>query len=508
MNCSESSVGYGSSRILSRGLLVTIARLILVAVPPALSFGAAELGSCAESRHVPNIVFILADDLGWSDLACYAADLHETPNLDALAAGGVRFTQAYAMSVCSPTRAAIMTGKHAARLHITIWREGSVERNERAAKAKTRLLPPATVHDLPLQEITIADALRTAGYATLHVGKWHLGDAAHYPETQGFDVNIGGTLWGAPSTFFHPFSGAKTFREFRYVPGLGLGKPGDYLTDRLTDEALRLLDAVGQRPFYLNLCFHNPHTPIEGKPDLVEHYRRKLAPGMHHQNAQYAAMIHSLDENVGRLLRFLDERRLADRTLVVFASDNGGYVNEFGGQRVTDNTPLRSGKGSLYEGGIRVPLIVRWPGVTAKAAVCDEPVVCMDFFRTLTEAAGVSADACGDSGRDGLSLLPVLKDPQAKLNRDALFFHYPHYYPTTTPVSAVRQGDWKLLEYFEDGRLELFNLRDDLSESENRAERHAEKARELQRRLAAWREAVGAQLPEPNPAAARKPPAP
>ncbi len=451
----------------------------------------------------PNIVFILADDLGWSDLACYGADLHETPNLDRLADQGVRFTQAYAMSVCSPTRAAIMTGKHAARLHMTIWREGSVERNERAAKAKTKLLPPATTHDLPLEETTIADALRAAGYVTLHVGKWHLGDAAHYPETQGFDVNVGGTHWGAPTTFFHPFSGSKTFREFRYVPGLGLGKPGDYLTDRLTDEALKLLDSVGQRPFYLNLCLHNPHTPIEGKPDRVEHFRQKLTPGLRHQNAEYAAMVHTLDENVGRVLRYLDERRLAERTLVVFASDNGGYVNQFAGQRVTDNTPLRSGKGSLYEGGIRVPLVVRWPGVTPKGAVCDEPVVCMDFFRTLTMAAGVLPDSYGDSGCDGLSLLPVLKDPRAKLDRDALFFHYPHYYPTTTPVSAVRQGDWKLLEYFEDGRVELFNVRADLSETENLAETQPEKAQELRRRLAAWREAVGAQLPEQNPAAGR-----
>jgi len=460
-------------------------------------------GADQGTQQRPNIVFILADDLGWSDLACYGADLHETPNLDRLAAHGVRFTQAYAMSVCSPTRAAVMTGKHAARLHMTVWREGSVERNERAAKAKTKLLPPATTHDLPLEETTIADALRAAGYVTLHVGKWHLGDAAHYPETQGFDVNIGGTHWGAPNTFFHPFSGAKTFRDFRYVPGMGLGKPGEYLTDRLTDEALKLLDAVGQRPFYLNLCFHNPHTPIEGKPELVEHYRRKLAPGLRHQNAGYAAMVHTLDENVGRVLRYLDERQLADRTLVVFTSDNGGYVNQFAGQRVTDNTPLRSGKGSLYEGGIRVPLVVRWPGVTPKGTVCNEPVACMDFFRTLTEAAGVSPDSYADSGCDGLSLLTVLKDPRAELDRDALFFHYPHYYPTTTPVSAVRQGDWKLLEYFEDGRVELFNVRTDLSESENLAERKPEKAQELRRRLAAWRDAVGAQLPEPNPAASR-----
>ena len=468
--------------------------LVCFVCQPGLAHGAEPAAG-----QPPNVVFILADDLGWSDLVCYGADLHETPNLDRLAGHGVRFTQAYAMSVCSPTRSAIMTGKHAARLHMTIWREGSVERLARAAKAKTKLLPPPTVSDLPLEETTIADALRAAGYVTLHVGKWHLGDAAHYPETQGFDVNIGGTHWGAPNTFFHPFSGGDAFREYRYVPGLGIGKPGDYLTDRLTDEALKLLDSVGPRPFYLNLCFHNPHTPIEGKPELVEHFRRQLAPGARHQNAQYAAMVRTLDDNVGRVLRYLDERQLADRTLVVFTSDNGGYVNEFGGQRVTDNTPLRSGKGSLYEGGIRVPLIVRWPGVTPSGATCDEPVLCTDWFRTLTEAARVRPASDGDAGCDGLSLVPLLRDPQTRLDREALFFHYPHYYRTTTPVSAVRQGDWKLLEYYEDQRRELYHLREDPSEARDLAAEQPEKAAELRRLLDAWRNEVGAQLPEPRP---------
>ncbi len=460
-------------------------RLALLAV--ALVFCSAAAVGAAPSK--PNIVFILADDLGWSDLGCYGADLHETPNLDAFARQAVRFPQAYAMSVCSPTRASILTGKHAARLHITIWREGSLD----PPRPNWKLLPPVTEHDLPLAEMTTAEALKAAGYLTFHVGKWHLGDAAHYPETQGFDVNIGGTHWGAPNTYFYPFSGSKTFRDFRYVPGLGVGKKGDYLTDRLTDEALKLIDSAADRPFFLNLCYHSPHTPIEGKAAAVEHFRQKLAPGLHHQNPDYAAMVQSLDENVGRVLRRLDERHLADTTLVVFTSDNGGFVDRFGGKAVTNNAPLRSGKGSLYEGGVRIPMMIRWPGVTpAGGGVCDVPTFCTDFFPTIASAAGVNAD----SAQDGLSLLPLLKDPTAgKLERDALFFHYPHYYSTTTPVSAIRQADWKLLEYFEDQHVELYNLKDDPGETKDLAIQQPDQAAKLRQRLADWRKAVGAQVP-------------
>lgn len=446
----------------------------------------------------PNIIFILADDLGWADLACYGADLHETPHLDQLARTGVRFTQAYAMPVCSPTRAALLTGKHAARLRFTVWRESAVNRDAEAATSGRKLLPPATTRDLPLGETTIAEVLKAAGYLTFHVGKWHLGDAAHAPETQGFDLNLGGTHWGAPATFFWPFRGAfGQAREFRYVPGLGVGQAGEYLTDRFTDEALKLIDAAGARPFFLNLWFHNPHTPIEGKPALVEHYRRKLRPGGQHQNPDYAAMIHTLDENVGRILEHLRKRRLAERTLVVFTSDNGGYISPYKGRQVTSNAPLRSGKGSLYEGGVRVPLLVKWPGVTPRGAVVEEPVICMDFFRTLAELAG----APGATALDGLSLLPLLRDPRAQLRRDALYFHYPHYYATTSPVSAVRAGDWKLLEYFEDNRVELYNLRDDPGETRDQAAQLPERAAHLRERLHAWRQEVGAQLPTPNPAA-------
>jgi len=464
-------------------------------------------GAAAQAKPRPmNVVLILADDLGWADVACQGADLHETPHIDRLAAEGVRFLHAYAASVCSPTRSSLMTGKHPARLGITIWLEAA---RTPPPNRNRKLIPPAAVADLPLEEVTIAEVLHSAGYLTALVGKWHLGDAAHYPETQGFDINIGGTFWGAPQSFFYPYRGSGAFgNEYRYVPHLELGKPGEYLTDRLTDEALRVIDAAasGERPFFLEIAHHAPHTPIEAKPELIARYEKKLeaSPGLHHRNATYAAMIHSLDENVGRVLQRLDERGLADRTVVVFTSDNGGYINDYNKKRVTDNFPLRSGKGSLYEGGVRVPLIVRWPGVTPRGAVSAEPVAVMDLFPTLREdlapAEGPRAEAL-----DSLSLTPLLRDPSAHLARDALFFHYPHYYATTSPVSAIRAGDWKLLEYFEDNHVELYDLRDDPGESRDLAATHPEKAEALGRRLHDWRRSVGARLPTPNPDFAARP---
>src|SRR4051794_1894059 len=227
-----------------------------------------------------NVVLILADDLGWADLGYQGADLHETPNIDRLAAQGMKFTRAYAASVCSPTRSSLMTGKHPARLGITIWLEAA---RTPPPSRNRKLIPPPAVADLPLEEVTIAEVLRSAGYLTALVGKWHLGDAAHYPEAQGFDINIGGTFWGAPQTFFYPYRGSGAFgQEFRYVPHLELGRPGEYLTDRLTDEALKVIDAAGRQPFFLELAHHAPHTPIEAKPELVAHYEKKLAPGLHH----------------------------------------------------------------------------------------------------------------------------------------------------------------------------------------------------------------------------------
>src|SRR4051794_17544999 len=347
------------------------------------------------------MVVILADDLGAADLGCYGADLIETPRLDSLARESVVFRQAYASApVCSPTRAALMTGKHPARVGITIWAEGSL-----AGPQNRKLIQGESKHDLPLEEVTLAERLHEAGYATALVGKWHLGDGDHAPETQGFDVSIGGTRWGAPQTFFWPYRGSGRFgQDFRYVPGLPLGKPGDYLTDKLTDAALAFIDSAGQRPFFLLLAHHAPHTPIEAPQPTVDYFQAKLRPEMKHQNSGYAAMIKSLDDNVGRVLDHLRSRGLAENTLVVFTSDNGGYV---GVDRksvftapCTSNYPLRSGKGSLYEGGIRVPLIVRWPGATA--AERPQAVVTSDLFFTLLAAADLAA--ARDQQLDGIDL--------------------------------------------------------------------------------------------------------
>ncbi|MFZ2148798.1 MAG: sulfatase [Sedimentisphaerales bacterium] len=440
----------------------------------------------------PNFVFILVDDLGWADVGCYGSDLHETPNIDRLARQGMRFTDAYAAApVCTPTRASIMTGKYPARLHMTIWYESSAN-----PPRNRRLIPPITQGNMPHEQVTIAEVLKKAGYFTAHVGKWHLGDAAHYPQTQGFDVNIGGTFWGAPTTFFYPYSGSsRPEGEYRYVPHLEFGSEGEYLTDRLTDEAIRILNRVKDKPFFLNLCYHTVHTPIEGKPELVEHYKKKVKPGIHHQNCEYAAMVHSLDENIGRILTKLDELGAADRTVVIFFSDNGGYINEYNTKTVTNNYPLRSGKGSLYEGGTRVPLIVRWPGITKAGSLCRQPISSIDFYPTFLDITGLAGDPKHNADMDGLSLVPLLKNPTAKLKRKALYWHYPHYYATTSPVSSIRQDDWKLIEYFEDKRIELYNIRKDIGEENNLAETMPEKADELRKRLGAWRKAVDAQMP-------------
>ena len=453
-------------------------------------------GASKESSSPPNFVFILVDDLGWADVGCYGSDLHETPNIDRLARQGMRFTDAYAAApVCSPTRASIMTGKYPARLHMTIWYEASANPPQ-----GQRLIPPVTQGNMPHEQVTIAEVLKEAGYFTAHVGKWHLGDAGHYPETQGFDVNIGGTFWGAPATFFYPYASSSRWGgEFRYVPHLEFGSEGEYLTDRLTDEAIGILSKVKDKPFFLNLCYHTVHTPIEGKPELVEHYKKKVKPDMHHQNYEYAAMVHSLDENVGRILSRLNELGIADRTVVFFFSDNGGFINQYETKAVTDNYPLRSGKGSLHEGGVRVPLIVKWPGVTKAGSTSQEAVSSIDFYRTILDIGRLAGDSKHNTDVDGLSLVPLLKNPDARLKRDALYWHYPHYYPTTSPVGSIRQGDWKLLEYFEDGHVELYNLKSDVGERNDLSREMPDRAEELRRRLDAWRKAVNAQLPTPNP---------
>ncbi len=446
----------------------------------------------------PNIVFILMDDLGWADVGCYGSEFYETPSIDRLAGQGMRFTDAYAAcNCCSPTRASILTGKYPARLHLTDWIPGS-------PFPKAKLRPPDWHQELPFAEVTLAEALQPAGYVTAAVGKWHLGKAPFLPQNQGFDVNIAGNHSGAPGSYFWPYAHDDPAKATRYhggpVPDVFTGgKPGEYLTDRLTDEALALIEANRERPFFLYFSHYAVHTPLQAKPDLVAKYRAKLRPGLKQNNPTYAAMVESMDQSVGRVMEKLDALGIADRTIVFFTSDNGGYSGYGGKPGGTCNAPLREGKGSAHEGGHRVPLIVRWPGVTTAGSVCREPVTSVDFYPTILAMTGACGDQRHNSAVDGVDLAPALKQ-QGTLARDAIYWHYPHYnvFPQT-PYGAVRQGDYKLIEFYEDGRFELYNLRTDLAETTDLAERMPELVTTLSGKLATWRESVGAQMPLPNP---------
>ena len=451
----------------------------------------------------PNIVFIVVDDLGWSDLGCYGADLHETPHIDRLASKGVLFTNSYsAAPVRSPTRASIMTGKYPARLNFTIWSEAASVA-ERKNQEIYRFLPPQTIESLPLEEITLAEKLKEKGYLTAHIGKWHLGDLMHFPESQGFDVGFAASQRGAPPSYFYPYKG-EAFGEYRFVTDMGTDaggsyftdRKGEYLTDRLTDEAMKIMEDAGSQPFYLNLWYYNVHTPIQAKANDIEYFKTKIIPGIHHQNETYASMVKAVDDNVGRLLKKLGDLRISHKTVVILISDNGGYINEYKGKTVTSNYPLRSGKGSLYEGGIRIPTIITYPDGNYPCRKTDVPVSTVDFFPTILEITGIDAL----SGIDGRSFLQVLKGiPDSTLMNRPLFWHYPHYYPTTTPVSAIRKGNWKLLEYLEDGRTELFDLSADQGESRNLAGKEPQIANELLQTLRDWRIRAGAKGITINP---------
>ncbi len=436
----------------------------------------------AARAEKPNVIFFLIDDLGWTDLGCQGSDLYETPHLDRLAKDGVRFTDAYsACTVCSPTRAALMTGKYPARLHITDWIPGRVVPD-------ARLKIPDWTKYLPREETTVAEALKAAGYVTGLVGKWHLGDEKEgWPDKHGFDVNLGGYERGQPPSYFSPYR----------IPTLKDGPAGEYLTDREADDAAQFIAANKGRPFFLYLPLYAVHTPLQAKKELVERYRQAIKPGMRHTNPTYAAMVHGVDQAVGRVREALKEHGLAGRTLIVFTSDNGGLSH--GRTPSTSNVPLRAGKGSAYEGGVRVPLLVLWPGVTPAGGVCAEPVITADLYPTLLEIAGARGEPGHNAAVDGESLVPLLKGPRAKPRREAIYWHYPHYHAGgATPYGAVRAGDWKLIEFYEDDRVELYNLKDDLGEKKDLAAAMPDKARGLREKLHAWRKAVGAQMPTPN----------
>ena len=437
----------------------------------------------AQARQ-PNVVFVLIDDMGWTDLSCYGSKYYETPNVDKLAQDGVRFTQAHsACTVCSPTRSAIMTGKYPARTHITDWIAGH---DRPFAKLKI----PDWRMNLPLEEETIAKRFKSAGYATASIGKWHLGGPEFWPEHQGFDLNVAGMDIGSPPSYFSPY-------RIKTLPD---GPPGEFLPERLTAEAAKFMEANKDKPFFIYLPHYAVHTPINAKKEVIEKYQAKRAVGGH-SNPVYAGLVDAVDQSVKVLRDKLEELGLTKDTIFVFTSDNGG-LSEMVGARgwsrgPTDNSPAKLGKGSSYEGGTRIPLIIAWPGQIKPGTTCNEPVISCDHYPTLLELTGI-ADAPGHQS-DGKSMAPLLKQT-GEFKRDAIYWHYPHYHPgSATPYSSIMQGEWKLIEYFEGMRTELYNLRRDPGESDNVAAENADRTTAMTANLHAWRESVGAQVPTPNP---------
>ena len=449
--------------------------------------------SAAESK--PNIVFILADDLGYMDIGANNPNtFYDTPHLDGLAAKGVRFTQGYAACpVCSPTRGSILTGKYPPRTGITDYIGGT-----RSGK----LLPAPNRDRLALDEATMAEAFKAEGYATFFAGKWHLGPEGFWPEQQGFDFNLGGTDAGGP------YKGGRYFSPYQN-PRLPDGPAGEYLADRLASETVKFIASHRDQPFFAYLSFYSVHTPLMAPEDLRMKYEAKAKSvissgpevGMEHKSevrlvqnhAIYAGMVEAMDQAIGKVLAELEKQGVADRTIVVFTSDNGGLSTSEG--RPTSNLPLRGGKGWLYEGGIREPMIIRVPGMGKPGSVCETPVTSPDFYPTLLELAGLPLRP--EEHVDGKSFAPLFKG--ASLARGPLFWHYPHYgNQGGAPGGAVRDGDWKLIEWYE-GNIELYNLHDDLGEKRNLAAENPSKVKELQAKLAVWRKDVGAVMPTANP---------
>ena len=428
------------------------------------------LAPAAVAEEKLNYLFVLIDDMGMTDLGCYGSQFYETPHIDRLAKDGVKFTHAYsACTVCSPTRAALLTGKYPARLHLTDWIAG-----HNRPLAKLRI--PEWTQELKTGEMTIADRLREKGYATAHFGKWHLGK--NQPATaHGFDLSVADNGLGQPASYLSPYKN----------PNLPDGPDGEELTARLTREATQWMEKNKDRPWFLYLPHFAVHTPLGGKPDVIARFRSKAdATAGPQKNPKYAAMVAAVDDSIGELRAKLDELGLAKRTVIIFTSDNGGLLP------ITSNLGIRAGKGSAYEGGVRVPAIVFWPGVTKAGSECATPVITMDWTATIATAAGISAKG------EGVDVLPLLRGET--IPPRPIYWHYPHYHPGgATPYSAVRDGDWRLVHFHEDDRVELYNLRDDPAEKNDRATNQADQAKKLRAQLDAWRTSVGAQAPTPNP---------
>lgn len=472
-------------------------RYCLAALWMVLLFG------CQPSQEKPNIVFILVDDLGWADLGCYGSTFHDTPNLDKLADHSVLFTNAYAAHpVCSPTRAAIMTGKNPARIHMTDWIPG----RPTARADNPTLVTPEDRHNLPLEEITLAETFRDAGYNTFFAGKWHLGETeASWPLAHGFDINKGGCNWGSPS-----YGGGGGYYAPYGNPQLTDGPDSEYLTDRLTHESIQFLWEQKENPFLLYLSFYTVHTPIEGCKEYDDHYVQKqiLLPDsgavqtvaehdgltrVNQSNAKYAAMMRSLDSNVGKLVKALELAGEWDNTIIIFTSDNGG-LSTLRNPGPTSVKPLRAGKGWCYEGGIRVPLLIKYPGMNSAGSITDAPATSMDYYPTLLDLCGLTLHP--DQHRDGISLRTALEEPQRKGAR-TLIWHYPHYHGSMwRPGSAIRKDDWKLVHFYEQDQVELFELSKDLGEQNNLADSLPEMAASLKAALQESLAEMNAQMVE------------
>lgn len=448
-----------------------------------------------------NFVLVLVDDLGWTDLGCQGSTYYKTPNIDRLASEGMRFTDGYAAcAVCSPTRAAVQTGRYPARLYVTDWirsrfQGGQIPQDElnpclrpvEQWKRGPKLLCPPNALWMESNEVTIAEALKLAGYTTCYIGKWHLGTDPWYPTEQGYDANFGGCDYGQPPNYFDPFNQPNSRHPMlrNGIPHLPGRKQGEYLSDREADEAVTFIRQHQEEPFFLQLAHYAVHTPIQAKPDVTAQYEAR--PKSQHKNAKYAAMVESVDDAMGRVQKTLDELGLTDRTVIIFTSDNGGLLGP------TNNSPLRSGKGYPYEGGIRVPWIIKWPGVTKPGSLSEEVVTSVDIFPTVLKAAGQRLPS--DRVIDGHDLKPVLAGT-GRLDRDAIYWHFPHYRHPPGPYSIIREGPWKLIKWYE-GPVALFNLRDDLGEQNNLAPAMPQKVKELDRKLVHHLEQVKAKIPLP-----------
>ncbi|WP_157207941.1 sulfatase [Mariniflexile maritimum] len=448
--------------------------------------------SCKTAKK-QNFVFILVDDMGWADLGYTGSTFYETPNIDALSKSSIQFSNAYASaSICSPTRASILTGKHPARLQITDWIPGDDNQDR-------KLIGPKDLDALPLEEVTLAEILKQQGYNTFFAGKWHLGDEGLLPQNQGFDVNLGGFHKGQPpGGYYVPYKNP-------YLPD---GPEGEHLTDRLTTESIKFLDTIKDKPFLLYLSYYTVHTPIQANTKYIDKFKHKLKtmdtlmPSDRNEgsaitkivqrNPEYASMVYALDENVGRLIKKLKDEGLYENTTIIFTSDNGGLTTIEAGlnyERPTAVVPLRGGKGWLYEGGIRVPLLIKPAHYNSVAHVVSEPVISHDFFPTMLSLANITSEK--NMEIDGVNLVPLLIGN--KIDRKEIFWHYPHYHASGwTPGAAIRQGDWKLIEFYETGVVELHNLTEDISEKNNLASKYPERAAALKQRLHELQESMNA----------------